>query len=88
MNTLKTRRRDLGQTLINRDVNVNPLDKWTEVDRVIYNSQVPIGATPEYLSGHYIASSLLTVMALAPQSNERLLDMYAALGGKVSYIGE
>jgi len=79
-NTLKTHRHDLGQTLINRGVNVNPLDKWTKVDRVIYNSQVPIGATSEYLGGHYMASSLLTVMALALQPNERLLDIYAAPG--------
>ena len=36
----------------------------------VYESQVPIGATPEYLSGQYMlqsASSFLPVMALAPQ---------------------
>jgi ribosomal RNA methyltransferase Nop2 len=90
-NTLKTRRRDLAQALINRGVNVDPLDKWTKVGLVIYNSQVPIGATPEYLSGHYMlqgASSFLPVMALAPQPNERVLDMCAAPGGKATYIGE
>ncbi len=89
-NTLKTRRRDLAQALINRGVNVDPLDKWTKVGLVIYNSQVPIGATPEYLSGHYMlqgASSFLPVMALAPQPNERILDMCAAPGGKATYIG-
>jgi ribosomal RNA methyltransferase Nop2 len=89
-NTLKTRRRDLAQALINRGVNVDPLDKWTKVGLVIYNSQVPIGATPEYLSGHYMlqgASSFLPVMALAPQPNERVLDMCAAPGGKATYIG-
>ncbi|CAF0882297.1 unnamed protein product [Rotaria sordida] len=89
-NTLKTRRRDLAQALINRGVNVDPLDKWTKVGLVIYNSQVPIGATPEYLSGHYMiqgASSFLPVMALAPQPNERILDMCAAPGGKTTYIG-
>ena len=89
-NTLKTRRRDLAQALINRGVNVDPLDKWTKVGLIIYNSQVPIGATPEYLSGHYMlqgASSFLPVMALAPQANERVLDMCAAPGGKTTYIG-
>jgi len=33
------------------------------------------------------ASSFLPVMALAPQENERVLDMCAAPGGKTTYIG-
>jgi hypothetical protein len=37
--------------------------------------QVPVGATPEYLAGHYIlqsASSMQPVMALAPQPGEKV----------------
>ncbi|KAJ8932752.1 hypothetical protein NQ314_014452 [Rhamnusium bicolor] len=88
-NSLKTRRRDLAQALINRGVNLDPIGKWSKVGLVVYSSQVPMGATPEYLAGHYIiqgASSLLPVMALAPQENERILDMSAAPGGKASHI--
>jgi len=88
-NSLKTRRRDLAQALINRGVNLDPIGKWSKVGLVIYSSQVPMGATPEYLAGHYIiqgASSLLPVMALAPQENERILDMSAAPGGKATHI--
>ncbi|XP_034941765.1 probable 28S rRNA (cytosine(4447)-C(5))-methyltransferase [Chelonus insularis] len=88
-NSLKTRRRDLAQSLINRGLNVDPIGKWTKVGLVIYSSQVPVGATPEYLAGHYVlqgASSLLPVMALDPRENERILDMAAAPGGKASHI--
>jgi len=87
-NTLKTRRRDLAQILISRGVNLDPI-KWSKVGLQIYDSQVPVGATPEYLAGQYMiqgASSFLPVMALAPQENERILDMCAAPGGKTSYI--
>lgn len=86
---MKTRRRDLAAALISRGVNLDPLGKWSKVGLVIYDSQVPLGATPEYLAGHYMiqgASSLLPVMALAPQENERILDMCAAPGGKSSHI--
>lgn len=88
-NNLKTRRRDLASALINRGVNLDPLGKWSKVGLVVYNTQVPLGATPEYLAGHYMiqgASSLLPVMALAPQENERILDMCSAPGGKSSHI--
>eukprot|EP00038_Savillea_parva_P003792 m.130360 g.130360 ORF g.130360 m.130360 type:complete len:935 (-) comp11281_c0_seq4:391-3195(-) len=88
-NTLKTRRRDLAQTLINRGVNLEPVGDWTKVGLVVFDSSVPVGATPEYLAGHYMIqspSSFLPCMALAPQLNERVLDMASAPGGKTSYL--
>jgi len=88
-NTLKTRRRDLAQVLINRGVNLDPVGKWSKVGLVVYNTTVPLGATPEYLSGHYMlqgASSFVPVMALAPKPEERVLDMCAAPGGKSAYL--
>ncbi|KAK7467015.1 rRNA (cytosine-C5-)-methyltransferase nop2 [Stygiomarasmius scandens] len=88
-NTLRTRRRDLAQALINRGVNLEPIGKWTNVGLQVFESSVPIGATPEYLAGHYMlqaASSFLPVIALAPQPQERVLDMASAPGGKTTHI--
>lgn len=88
-NTLRTNRRTLAQALINRGVVLQPVGKWSKVGLQVFESAVPLGATPEYLAGHYIlqaASSFLPVMALAPQENERVLDMASAPGGKTTYI--
>jgi ribosomal RNA methyltransferase Nop2 len=88
-NTLRSHRRELAQALINRGVTLEPVGKWSKVGLQIFESQVPLGATPEYLAGHYIlqaASSFLPVMALAPQEHERVLDMAAAPGGKTTHI--
>lgn len=90
-NTLKTKRKDLAKALIQRGVQLDPVAEWSKVGLKIYESQVPIGATPEYLAGHYILqspSSFLPVMTLAPQPNERVLDMAGAPGGKTSYIAQ
>ncbi|KAJ8605052.1 hypothetical protein MRB53_041564 [Persea americana] len=88
-NTLRTSRRELAHSLINRGVTLEPVGKWSKVGLQVFESQVPLGATPEYLAGQYIlqaASSFLPCMALAPQEHERVLDMAAAPGGKSTYI--
>jgi len=90
-NSLKTRRSSLMQSLTSRKVHLDTIGPWTSVGLKIYDSQVPVGATPEYLGGHYMiqsASSFIPCMALAPQQNETVLDMAAAPGGKTTYIGQ
>lgn len=90
-NTLKAKRRELAKILINRGVNLDPLADWTKVGLKVYDSTVPVGATPEYLAGHYMlqsGSSFLPVLALDPQENEKILDMCSAPGGKTTYIAQ
>jgi len=91
VNTLKARRKDLAAALMKRGVRLDPLAPWSKVGLKIYESTVPIGATPEYLAGHYMlqsAASMCPVMALAPQPGDRVMDMSAAPGGKTSYISQ
>jgi ribosomal RNA methyltransferase Nop2 len=87
-NTLKTTRKDLLEALGKRGCVVEGID-WSKVAIKVTESSVPIGATPEYLSGQYMlqsAASMNPVMALAAQPGERVLDMSAAPGGKTSFI--
>lgn len=89
VNTLKAKKRDLVQALTARGVTIEALGNWTSVGLQVFDSPVPIGATPEYLAGHYLlqaGSSLLPVQALDPQPNDRVLDMSAAPGGKSTHL--
>lgn len=91
INTLKTKRKELAKALITRGANVDPLGPWSKDGLVVIDSTVPVGATPEYLAGHYMlqsASSFLPVLALDPKSDENILDLAAAPGGKSTYIAQ
>jgi ribosomal RNA methyltransferase Nop2 len=91
VNTLKTKRKELAQTLADKNVGLEPLDEISKVCLKVNKSKVPIGATTEYLAGHYMlqsAASLLPVMALAPQPGDKVLDMAAAPGGKTTHIAQ
>jgi len=90
-NTLKVRRRDLASSLIKRGVALDPLANWSKVGLKITDTRIPIGATPEYLSGHYMiqcAASLCPVLALNPSFGDNVLDMCASPGGKTSYMAQ
>lgn len=88
VNTLVEKASSVIHKLQAKGVNLEPLE-WSDVGVAVYNTEIPLGATPEYLSGHYTlqtASSLLPVMALGPQENERVVDLCAAPGGKTTHI--
>eukprot|EP00792_Barthelona_sp_PAP020_P005294 TRINITY_DN2587_c0_g1_i1.p1 TRINITY_DN2587_c0_g1~~TRINITY_DN2587_c0_g1_i1.p1 ORF type:complete len:453 (+),score=126.28 TRINITY_DN2587_c0_g1_i1:28-1386(+) len=87
-NTLKCKRRDLLNQLRNRGVHLEPV-KWSKEAIQVFESRVPIGATPEYLAGFYMrqtAASLLPVIALAPEPGEKCLDVCSAPGGKTAHM--
>lgn len=74
-----------------RGVQVEPVGDWSKVGIKINETKVPIGATPEYLCGHYMlqsAASFLPVLSLAPHPGDKVLDMAAAPGGKTTYIAQ
>lgn len=80
VNTLKARRQDVTQALTKRGANLEPIE-WSKEGIQVFESTVPLGATPEYLAGYYMiqsAASWTPVLALGAQPNERILDMAAA----------
>ena len=91
VNTLKTRRKLLAQQVSQRGATLEPIGEWTKTGLTVVDSSIPIGATPEYLAGHYMiqsAASMLPVIALSPQPGEIVVDMAAAPGGKTTHIGQ
>ena len=55
-NTLKSTRKDLMEALSKRGCMLEAVD-WSKVAIKVTESTVPIGATPEYLAGHYMLQS-------------------------------
>jgi ribosomal RNA methyltransferase Nop2 len=90
-NSLRTRRKELKRVLNERGVRLGEVGSWTKAGLIVFESQVPLGSTPEYLAGHYMLqspSSFLPVMGLNPQREMRILDMCAAPGGKTTHIAQ
>lgn len=57
----------------------------------LYGSEAPLGATTEYLLGHYMLqsqASIWAVEALNPVNKDLVVDMCAAPGGKTTLIAQ
>lgn len=88
INPLKTRKKEVMQKLSSRGVDMEIIE-WCDDALIIFNSNVPIGATPEYLAGYYMiqgASSMLSVLNLDIKENLKVVDMCSAPGGKSTHI--
>ncbi|KAH0569863.1 Nucleolar protein NOP2 [Spironucleus salmonicida] len=88
VNPLKAKRRDVAAALLSRGVELEPIT-WSPDGLTVFSSQIPLGATPEYLKGLYMiqdAASMMPVLALRPQANEKIIDISAAPGGKTTHI--
>lgn len=89
VNSLLTRRKDLAYALSQRKVETGNLE-WTDTGLIAFKSEVPLGATPEYLAGYYMvqgASSMLPVLNLDVRDGLKIVDLCAAPGGKSTHIG-
>lgn len=89
INTLLKRRKDVVNMLTNRKVETGNIE-WTDSAVVAYKSEVPLGATPEYLAGYYMiqgANSMLPVLNLDLKEGQMAVDLCAAPGGKSTHMG-
>jgi len=88
VNTLLKRRKDVASMLAGRKVETGNLE-WTDTALVAFKSEVPLGATPEYLAGYYTmqgANSMLPVLNLDLREGQTVVDLCAAPGGKSTHI--
>lgn len=90
INTLAASPNSVMARLRGKGVQVESIDGLPYAFR-IQESEVPLGATTEYLLGHYMLQSLASmwaVEALDPKRTEFVVDMCAAPGGKTTLIAQ
>lgn len=88
VNTLRADEEELVERLEARGVRLKKIS-WVKHGYRVERSAVPIGATPEYLLGHYFIQDLASMAAceaLSPEAEEAVLDMAASPGGKSTYL--
>ena len=90
-NTIKKEPNYIIDNLLRRGIEIYQIKNLCELIGVIKSSKIKIGATLEYLGGLYTIqgiSSILPVISMNLQKNEKILDMAAAPGGKTTLISQ
>lgn len=90
VNTQKIPERELLRRLSKKGVSLAKIP-WLSCGYFVKKSPFSIGATPEYLLGHYFVqdpASQYACEVLGPKKGKRVLDMAAAPGGKTTYIAQ
>jgi len=90
INTLRATEEELIPRLEKKGIKLEKIP-WVKHGYFVKASPFSIGATTEYLLGYYFiqdATSMYTCEVIEPQSNEVILDMTAAPGGKTTYLAQ
>jgi NOL1/NOP2/sun family putative RNA methylase len=89
VNTLRTESKELLRRLNKKGVLLRKIPYLQ--NGYEYKAKFSLGATPEYLQGHYYlqeAASQIPVEVLNPKPGSKVLDMAAAPGSKTTQIGQ
>ncbi|MBU2559280.1 RsmB/NOP family class I SAM-dependent RNA methyltransferase [archaeon] len=90
VNTQKIPERELVRRLSKKGVSLLKIP-WLSCGYFVKKAPFSMGATPEYLLGHYFIqdpASQYACEALGPKKGEMVLDMAAAPGGKTTYLAQ
>jgi len=90
VNTLRISQEELYEKLTNKGFNLNPVP-FIQDAFYVRNEPFSIGATTEYLLGYYYiqgAASMIPSLLLKPNSQDLVVDMCAAPGGKTIQLAQ
>jgi len=90
VNSLKINTENLRYRLKSKGFELEPID-WISYGFRVKKSPFNLGATHELLQGYYYVqnvASMLPALILDPQSDETVIDMCAAPGGKASHLAQ
>ncbi|TFG23473.1 MAG: RsmB/NOP family class I SAM-dependent RNA methyltransferase [Promethearchaeota archaeon] len=90
VNTLKIGVHELKKRLENKGFNLEPIE-WVPYGFKVLNEPLNLGSLHENLQGYFYLqniASMLPPIILEPKSNETVIDMCAAPGGKATHLAQ